>query len=177
MTPLSRAAILRAFDALARELETGTGETRSEVVIAGGAALVLLYGARDATRDVDAFAVGSTDSAALQRAARQVASALDLPENWLNDGAKGYLNGVLPGKVLLDRPALLIRALAPQQLLAMKLSAWRDDVDIADARVLLREFACQREEVWNLIEPFLVPGRELKAKYAFDDLWESERGS
>src|SRR5260370_674562 len=38
------------------------------------------------------------------------------------------------------RPTLLVRALAPQQLLAMKLSAWRDDVDvaIADARVLLR---------------------------------------
>ncbi|HVT17783.1 MAG TPA: hypothetical protein VHQ90_16595 [Thermoanaerobaculia bacterium] len=79
--------------------------------------------------------------------------------------------------MLLDRPALLIRALAPQQLLAMKLSAWRDDIDIADAQILLREFLGQREEVWNLIEPFLVPGRELKAKYALDDLWESERGS
>jgi hypothetical protein len=102
---------------------------------------------------------------------------MDLPENWLNDGAKGYLNGVLPGKVLLDRPALLIRALAPQQLLAMKLSAWRDDVDIGDARVLLQEFPGERAEIWSLIEPFLVPGRELKARYAFDDLWESERGS
>ena len=102
---------------------------------------------------------------------------LDLPENWLNDGAKGYLNGVLPGKVLLDRPSLLVRALAPQQLLAMKLSAWRDDVDIADARVLLRDLMGDRPKVWGMVELFLVPGRELKAKYAFDDLWESERGS
>jgi hypothetical protein len=96
---------------------------------------------------------------------------------WLNDGAKGYLNGVLPGEVLLDHPALLIRALAPQQLLAMKLSAWRDDVDIADARILLREFPGQREEVWNLIEPFLVPGRELKAKLgAFLELLDDHEG-
>jgi hypothetical protein len=79
--------------------------------------------------------------------------------------------------VLLDHPALLIRALAPQQLLAMKLSAWRDDVDIADARVLLHEFPGDCAQTWSLIEPFLVPGRELKARYAFDDLWESERGS
>jgi hypothetical protein len=177
MTLLSRTAILQAFEALARELGTGTATMRDEMVVAGGAAMVVLYGARDATKDVDAFAVGSTDPAVLSRAARRVALALDLPENWLNDGAKGYLNGILPGKVLLDRPALLIRALAPQQLLAMKLSAWRDDVDIADARVLLHEFLAQREEVWKLIEPFLVPGRELKAKYAFDDLWESERGT
>ena len=62
-------------------------------------------------------------------------------------------------------------------LLAMKLSAWRDDVDIADARVLRREFQGKRAEIWSLIEPFLVPGRELKARYAFDDLWESEHGS
>lgn len=122
-------------------------------------------------------AVGSTDPAVLRRAAKRVALAMDLPENWLNDGAKGYLKGILPGKVLLDHPALLIRALAPQQLLAMKLSAWRDDVDIADARVLLHEFPARREDVWDLIEPFLVPGRELKAKLAFEDLWESERGS
>jgi hypothetical protein len=58
----------------------------------------------------------------------------------------------------------------------MKLSAWRDDVDIADAQVLLREFSGKRAEVWSLVEPYLVPGRELKAKYAFDDLWEAERG-
>jgi hypothetical protein len=174
---LSRADILRAFEALARELEAGGATTRYEIVVAGGAAIVVLYAARDSTKDVDAVAVGSTDPAALRRAAQRVASALDLPENWLNDGAKGYLNGVLPGKVLLDRPALLVRALASQQLLAMKLSAWRDDVDIGDAKVLLQEFAGERAQIWSLIEPFLVPGRELKARYAFDDLWESERGS
>jgi Nucleotidyltransferase of unknown function (DUF6036) len=176
MNLLGRADILRAFEALAQELEAGVTGTRDEVVVAGGAAMVLLYDAREATKDVDAFAVGSTDPAGLRKAAERVASALGLPENWLNDGAKGYLNGVLPGKVLLDRPALLIRALAPQQLLAMKLSAWRDDIDIADARVLLREFPGKRGEIWSLIEPFLVPGRELKARYAFDDLWESEHG-
>jgi hypothetical protein len=59
----------------------------------------------------------------------------------------------------------------------MKLSAWRDDVDIGDARLVLREFSATREEVWRLVEPFLVPGRELKARYAFEDLWETEHGA
>jgi len=58
----------------------------------------------------------------------------------------------------------------------MRLSVWRGDVDIADARVLLREFQGKRAEIWSLIEPFLLPGCELRAWYAFDDLWESEHG-
>jgi hypothetical protein len=68
-----------------------------------------------------------------------------------------------------------IRVFRPayEQLLAMKLCAWRDDIDIADARRLLLELPGDRERVWLLVEPFLQQGRELKARYAFDDLWEA----
>jgi hypothetical protein len=177
MKLLSRTAILEALEALARELERMGIQTREEIVVAGGAALVLIYNAREATRDVDAFSVVTAGSAILREAAHRVAAHLGLPEDWLNDGAKGYLHGLLPGEVLFERPSLLVRALAPRQLLAMKLSAWRDDVDIADARLLLPEISGAREDVWSRIEPFLVPGRELKARYAFDDLWESVHGS
>jgi len=64
------------------------------------------------------------------------------------------------------------------QLLAMKLSAWRDDGHIADARRLLTELREGRgcEEVWQEVRPFLVPGDELKAQYAFQDLWETLYG-
>lgn len=65
----------------------------------------------------------------------------------------------------------------PHQLLAMKLSAWRDDVDVEDARLLLSKLPPDREEVWRLVESHLVPGRETKAYYAFCDLWEAEHGS
>lgn len=58
----------------------------------------------------------------------------------------------------------------------MKLCAWRDDVDIADARRLLQELTGAYDEGWRKVEPCLQPGRELKAKYAFDDLWEESRG-
>ena len=59
----------------------------------------------------------------------------------------------------------------------MKLSAWRDDVDIEDARLLLGKLSADRDEVWQLVEPHIVPGRETKAYYAFCDLWEAEHGS
>lgn len=177
MKLLSREMIVAALESLALELAAIGSTRKEELALGGGAALILLFNARDSTRDVDFCSIGSADSAHLRDAARHVATNLGLPDDWLNDGMKGYLNGILLGEVLLDRPTLLVRTLAPQQLLAMKLSAWRDDVDIEDARLLLPEVQGSRNEVWAAVEPFLVPGRELKARYAFDDLWERTHGS
>jgi hypothetical protein len=59
----------------------------------------------------------------------------------------------------------------------MKLSAWRDDVDIEDARRLLQEMTDKQEQIWQEVMPYLVPGEELKAQYAFMDLWETTYGS
>jgi len=66
-----------------------------------------------------------------------------------------------------------------EQLLAMKLSAWRDDIDISDAKRLLQEVGQGRKKdaVWQKIEPFLVKGDELTAQYAFWDLWETLYGT
>lgn len=172
---LSRDDIRRALLALADEL--GDASPRCEVVVVGGAAVVLLYNAREATKDVDVLILGGNDPALVRTAVQRVAGALGLPDDWLNDAAKGYVHGLALGEVLLDEPALLVRALAPHQLLAMKLSAWRDDVDIEDARLLLGKLSADRDEVWQLVEPHIVPGRETKAYYAFCDLWEAEHGS
>jgi hypothetical protein len=175
MERLTSEAIRRALVALAAELPKA--EAPRELWIVGGAALVLLYDAREATKDVDAFALDAVASAELCAAAVSVAAGLGLPEDWLNDGAKGYLHGLSPGELLFGSPSLVVRAVAVPQLLAMKLSAWRDDLDVADARLLLSKLSGDRASVWGQVEPHLVPGRELKARYAFDDLWEADRGS
>jgi hypothetical protein len=165
--------ILEALELLADELPSGEPV---EILVGGGAALVLLYGAREATKDVDALAVITVEPATVRSAAVRVADRMGLPEDWLNEGAKGYLHGLAHGEVLYEKSALTVRAVAPRQLLAMKLSAWRDDIDIADARLLLSKVPGTGAEVWKSIEPYLVPGRELKARYAFEDLWELEHG-
>jgi len=94
---------------------------------------------------------------------------------WLNDAAKGYLIGLSAGQTVFSAPGIEAQIPATGQLLAMKLSAWRDDVDIADARHLLRALGSMsgREAVWQLVEPYLIPGQQLKAQYAFLDLWET----
>ena len=108
---------------------------------------------------------------------KQVADEQNLPEDWLNDGAKGYLVGISEGPTVFSAPGIEVRTPLVAQLLAMKLSAWRDETDIDDARRLLQEIGRDQEKVWREIEPYLVPGRELKAKYAFLDLWESLYGT
>lgn len=172
---LSKHDILRALETLAAALPPA-GPAR-ELWIVGGAAMVLLYDARETTKDVDAFVVDTAGAPELRAAARSVAPELGLPEDWLNDGAKGYVRGLAPGDVLLRTPRLTVRAVAPHQLLAMKLSAWRDDIDIADARLLLQMISGDRGSIWGRLEPHLLSGRELKARYAFEDLWEESRGS
>jgi predicted nucleotidyltransferase len=170
---LTQTDIRRALDALAAALPA-SGAPR-ELWIVGGAALVLLYGARETTKDVDAFTLDAAGSAEVRAAAVSVAQQLGLPQDWLNDGAKGYLHGLAPGDLLFSAPRLTARTLAIPQLLAMKLSAWRDDLDVSDARLLLSKLSGDRASVWRQVEPYLVPGRELKAQYAFDDLWEADR--
>jgi predicted nucleotidyltransferase len=167
---LTRKDILRAFELLSDELPKG--EAPHELVIMGGAAMVLCFQARDSTRDVDAVASDQV----MRDAAARVAVRLGLPGDWLNDGAKGYVHGLALGDVVFENPVLKVTTLGVPQLLAMKLSAWRDDLDIADARLLLAILPGSKEEVWGRIDRHLVPGRELKARYAFEDLWEALHG-
>ena len=46
------------------------------------------------------------------------------------------------------------------------------------ARRLLQEIPANtgRDELWLAISGFLIPGSELKAEYAFADLWEDAHG-
>jgi len=111
--------------------------------------------------------------------AKKVAAERGWAEDWLNDGAKGYLVGISAGAVIFSATGIEVRAPTVEQLLAMKLSAWRDVVDISDARRLLQEIVSQgnRDQIWKRVEPYLVPGDQLKAQYAFQDLWDTLYGN
>jgi hypothetical protein len=150
------------------------------LALVGGAAMVLAYEARQSTRDVDVVILSPAEARLVRNLVKRIAAERDWPEDWLNDGAKGYLVGVSKGPLLFSAPG--IEALSPsiEQLLAMKLCAWRDDLDISDARRLLQEIlqtGSGKDEIWKSLEPYLVPGDELTAQYAFLDLWETLYGT
>lgn len=170
--PLSADDITTAFDALAEEVAR-LGE-RAELIIVGGAALVLLFRARESTKDVDAYFV-RPEASTVRHAADRVAVRLDLPPDWLNDGAKGYLTRISEGEVLHSSPSLVVRAASTAQLLGMKLAAWRDSIDRSDARLLLQQMHGTADDVWAAVRPFVPPHLIDKASYAFEDLWEASR--
>lgn len=80
------------------------------------------------------------------------------------------------GKSCSRHRGVTVRAPPLAQMLALKVSAWRDDVDMSDAEVILRAMTGRREDVWAALTPYLSRGEELKAHYAFDQLWEEIHG-
>jgi len=68
---------------------------------------------------------------------------------------------------------LTVRAASIAQLLAMKLSAWRDAIDRGDATLLLSSMPGAPADMWSAVKPFVPPHQLDKASYAFDDLWET----
>lgn len=156
--------------------ELAAERRNAEIVIAGGAALVLLYGARETTKDVDAYFV-TPEASVLRNASSRVAVKLNLPDDWLNDGAKGYFVGVTKGAMLYSSESLTVRAASTQQLLAMKLCAWRDAIDRDDARLLLSQMRGSLDEIWDAVKTFVPAHQVDKASYALQDLWDSLHAS
>ncbi len=178
MATITRQEIVEALERLG-QLAVARG-IRIELALVGGALMVLVYEARESTHDVDAIILAPREVGTVRELAQVVADERGWPDDWLNDGAKGFLIGLSSGPIVFSAPGIEVRSPATGQLLAMKLSAWRDDVDIADARRLLQEMlqemAGSRDEIWQAVAPYLVPGDELKAQYAFADLWETLYG-
>jgi len=177
MALLTREEIIEALERLG-ELAHAQGQP-IELVAVGGAVMVLAYNARQATHDIDVAILSPREARIVRDLAKKVAAERGWADDWLNDGAKGYLVGISTGAVIFSATGIEVRAPTVEQLLAMKLSAWRDDVDISDARRLLQEIGSQsnRDQIWKRVEPYLVPGDQLKAQYAFQDLWDTVYGN
>lgn len=149
---------------------------------------VLQNHARETTHDIDAVFVKPTVARIARELVANVADELNLPEDWLNDNAKGYLHGLSNTVVLFQSQGIIVHRPLTAQLLAMKLAAWRSLVDEADSRLLLSAYIAEQmiankeakptcDEVWNVIHPYVVPGRELKARLALESLFEEENGN
>jgi len=132
---LDREVLRHAFSLLADRL--ARRGVVGEVHVFGGAAMVLAFDSRAATRDVDALF--APDGKVLE-AAWEVAAELGLPRSWLNDQASSYVSGRAGrGTPVFDHPHLRVMTTPMEHLLAMKVRAARALRDADDVRLLLAE--------------------------------------
>jgi hypothetical protein len=141
---LYRADILRLFERL--EAELAKVDAVGELYLVGGAVMCLVFGAREATRDVDAL---FRPSRVVREAAERVADAAGVPRVWLNDAVKAYLSPHGDYEAFLERDHLRVFTARPEYLLAMKCAAMRlgeEFRDLDDVRFLLRYLNIERVE-------------------------------
>lgn len=92
----------------------------------GGAAMALAYSTTRATKDLDA--VFEPEAVVYELAAQVAAeSDLDLPSDWLNDGAKSFLPGPdAAASIAYEQPGLTVRVASPRYLFVLKALAARE---------------------------------------------------
>ena len=158
--PLSRARITQALRRLG-ELAHDQGTTL-EVSLYGGAVFTLVYGSREATKDVDAV-IPQSDLAGIL--ATRVAKELALPEDWLNDHVKQFLAEREAKRELPQSDfgaGLRVSVPTAAYLLAMKLRACRAPLpgyagDYGDIRFLVEKMKIGSVEAAEAIHERFFP--------------------
>src|SRR5262245_57724899 len=84
---LEREQIIRAFSRLSELLKERNVE--GEICLLGGTVMVLGFKARPSTKDVDAI---FSPTQVIRELAQVIQEEQQLPENWINDGAKGFVS-------------------------------------------------------------------------------------
>ncbi len=116
-----------------------------DIVLIGGAAMILHFGANRATLDVDVLVLRG-DISELRNAVKRIAFERDLPECWVNDAVKGFVDIFPPDfyhrLTLLDFTFrhLHLYALGRPEQVAMKIVALREQ-DLEDLELLMPEMS------------------------------------
>jgi len=92
MALLNRESLIDALSQLG-QLAEADGQF-IELLVVGGGIMVMEFGSRNSTRDLDAVVINSIEPSKVRAYAEKVAIERNWPLDWLNDGMKGFLNGV-----------------------------------------------------------------------------------
>ncbi len=149
---------------------------KGEIGVVGGAAMVLAFNARAATKDVDAIFHPSQE---IRLISKRVAAKLKLPEDWLNDAVKAYLPGEpKEKKIVLALDHLTVWVPPAQYLLAMKaISARLDSRDAEDLVLLCRHLKISKPSAVLEIVAQYYPRNQVPAKTTFfiEELFQKKK--
>ena len=168
---LTKEKIIHSLKRLGEELQKEG--MSGEILLTGGAAMCLVHSARDMTKDVDALFEPKAEVNAL---VKKIAKQENLPEDWLNDGVKGFITDEALVDEFMILNGLVITVVAPEYLLAMKLmSARYGETDAGDIRFLMSKLEIKTiDEAYNILTRFFPEKRILpKTMYVIQEYIDS----
>ena len=142
-TPITKENLDTYLKEIAKQFRKLNGKAMpAEITLIGGASILINYGFRDSTYDVDALIHASS---AMKDAINYVTDTLGLPNGWLNEDFKNT-KSYTPRLVNYSKYSrtfsnvLTVRTINGEYLVAMKLMAYRQyKHDISDIVGILRE--------------------------------------
>ena len=142
-TPITKENLDTYLKELAKQFRKLNGKAMpAEITLIGGASILINYGFRDSTYDVDALIHASS---AMKDAINYVTDTLGLPNGWLNEdfmNTKSYTPRLVNYSKYYRTfsNVLAVRTITGEYLVAMKLMAYRQyKHDISDIVGILRE--------------------------------------
>ncbi|MBC8180351.1 hypothetical protein H8E88_04425 [candidate division KSB1 bacterium] len=122
-----------------------------DIILIGGAAMILYFGAKRTTRDIDVLILRGGASE-LRKAVKKVAEEHELPKDWLNDAAKGFAgilksdfyHRLIPLEYTFENIRLYV--LGRAELIALKIIALREQ-DLEDLELLLSDMVDNDKKV------------------------------
>jgi hypothetical protein len=178
---LERDAIVAALARLAELLRER--DVEGEVCLLGGTVMVLAFDARASTKDVNAI---FRPTQLVRELAEIVAGEQDLPSDWLNDGAKGFVstNHEVSAGELPQFPGLRVVAPTAAYMLALKCMAARIAAgpggadDVADIAFLVEHLGLRSpEQALDIVSRYYPANRvPPRTQYLLEEIFASREG-
>lgn len=160
---MSKNEILKYLGILNEKLKYN--DQNVDILICGGASMILAFGQDRMTQDIDAVILNSEVRMDVLNYANQIAKEENLSDGWFNEGAKGFIDLSWNRDEFTHFSNLNIYSVPAEQLLAMKLSSGRRfGRDKEDAITLMKHLRLNSsEEALEILEKN-INGKLLTAK-------------
>ena len=164
---MTKSDLIVGLELLGKKLQER--DLEGEIILTGGASMCLVHDARDMTKDIDAL---YEPKSVINEIVEGIAMELGLPENWLNDSVKGFINENMESNFWGEYGALKVSSVTPEYLLAMKLMASRiEGQDYNDIKFLFEKLGIRTyKEAEDLLGKFYPIDLVLpKTKYVIEE--------